>query len=224
MKIRTPDELDDTLAADIAWRKKDLLILKGGLAGPSKQAETAARAAIALAYAHLEGFFKNACTNYLQFLASQPTPLGALQRTHQARALARQIRVKHSGTPPPDLATSIAEAIQHLEDNRHKTAVLPYQDIIKTHANMNSTVLRTILWNVGLDTELFATREHQLDKGLLDSRNHVAHGQYLSVSVGEVVGWIDMVLDMCDALKDRLVNAAASDAWMSTAVRPSGAV
>jgi hypothetical protein len=43
--------------------------------------------------------------------------------------------------------------------------------------------------------------------------NHVAHGEYLEVDPDEVRLWVEMVLEMCQVLRDALGNAAATESW-----------
>jgi hypothetical protein len=110
----------------------------------------------------------------------------------------------------------LSEGLLFLENNRSQSARLPYKDFISTGSNLNSDVLRVLLLQSGLSEDLFLLKAKQLDDGLLHSRNHVAHGQYLDVDASEVLEWVGMVLEMCEGLRVELENAAALGSWKKT--------
>lgn len=214
MKIRSCEELSDQLDRELGWRKKELLHLRSQLKlSTSKHGATAVRAAVALGYAHLEGFFKNAATDYLAYIACQSVRLADLAPVHQARSALAEVRKKHGGSPPADPILVLVESLSILEQSGKATAKLPYKDVIKTQSNLSSHVIETILRQTGLPSSMFAVKQKQLDEGLLRSRNHVAHGQYLEVDASEVSNWIEMVVEMCERFKDELLNTAMREDW-----------
>ena len=74
MSIRTVEQLVDTLSAEISWRRKELTdlryVLESSVDSRTRRA-TLTRAALALLYAHWEGYVKAAAERYLEFVCMQ---------------------------------------------------------------------------------------------------------------------------------------------------------
>ena len=72
MSIKTPEDLNETLATDIAWRRKELSEIKTliELKNVSPQRHNVfIRSGICILYAHWEGFVKlagNSCVEYIR--------------------------------------------------------------------------------------------------------------------------------------------------------------
>lgn len=214
MKVRTLEELEDALTEQLAWRQKELRTLRlEVLSSRSVSRRTIERSAIALSYAHLEGFFKESATTYMQFVAGRTVNLEQLAESFQAVCVTQGLRRKFHGSIPPDPVQFAHEVLVFVEASRGTTAKLSHEKEIRTNSNLNSDVLRALLRRVGIREDLFALREKPLDEGLLRVRNHVAHGQRIPVETEEVVAWIDMVLDMCTLFRAELANAAVLGRW-----------
>jgi len=74
MKIRTTEQLIDKIASESSWRRKELtdmryVIQDAKISRTRREAMT--RAAVALLYAHWEGFIKIIAESYLEFVAMQ---------------------------------------------------------------------------------------------------------------------------------------------------------
>ncbi|MFM6308188.1 MAG: MAE_28990/MAE_18760 family HEPN-like nuclease, partial [Dolichospermum sp.] len=94
MKIRTLEQLSDKLAQELAWRKKELSILKSLI--DSKSSETAKRNAllrsgITMLYAHWEGFVKVSANSYVEFVAMQKLSYNQLANNFIALAMKDQL-------------------------------------------------------------------------------------------------------------------------------------
>jgi hypothetical protein len=70
MTIQTEYELDSYLSQEFAWRKKELHELRtpAFLNRNTHRRDACIRGAVALLYAHWEGFIKNVGTAYLEFV------------------------------------------------------------------------------------------------------------------------------------------------------------
>lgn len=71
MSIRTLEELSDLLARELAWRKKELAVMKGFIENRKFQADqhrVLIRSGVTMLYAHWEGFIKVAASGYLEFV------------------------------------------------------------------------------------------------------------------------------------------------------------
>jgi hypothetical protein len=73
MTIRTFEQLNTALSEELAWRKRELTGLKFLVEKPPRGGSQTIllRAAIALLYAHWEGFIKAASNAYLEFVSFQ---------------------------------------------------------------------------------------------------------------------------------------------------------
>lgn len=72
MKIRTVSELSTVLRGDLAWRRKELVTYRGLVCGAEAAKKQALlRGAVAVLYAHWEGFVKAACQGYVAFVRQQ---------------------------------------------------------------------------------------------------------------------------------------------------------
>ena len=71
--IRTLIDLNECLSTDLAWRKKELSLLKGLIETKSfdkSKRNVLIRSGITLLYAHWEGYIKCAASAYLEFVSN----------------------------------------------------------------------------------------------------------------------------------------------------------
>ena len=88
MKIRMINDLQDSIDAEMAWRKRELSAILATVKGSRNFAkDTAIRAAIALLYAHWEGAIKNLATYYLEYVSALKLPYGELKPNFLAISL-----------------------------------------------------------------------------------------------------------------------------------------
>src|SRR5690606_30193343 len=74
MKVRTLEMFCDFLDEELAWRKKELSVLKNLVErdlGTFSHNKALARCGVALLYAHWEGFVRIAGTSFLEFVLMQ---------------------------------------------------------------------------------------------------------------------------------------------------------
>ena len=93
MKPRTESQFVDFLDEEFAWRRKELTILWGEVksaADTTRQGRI--RAAVALLYAHWEGFVKAAADAYVKFVAIRRPKLDELCTGFLALALRSRLR------------------------------------------------------------------------------------------------------------------------------------
>jgi RiboL-PSP-HEPN len=208
MSIRTIEQLYDALAADLIWRKKELSAYKLAMETAENRPDRRQaflRGAVALLYAHWEGFVKQASQAYLEYVFYQ--------------------RLKHSELAPPFLALAIRPLLRaagdsgriatHLRltrfflDGLDAPSVIPVKDGISTRANLSSRVLREIVDSLGLDYRDFETKAELIDEGLLESRNTIAHGEFLLVTPERFSQLHSEVIAMMETFSTQVTNAAA---------------
>jgi len=95
-------------------------------------------------------------------------------------------------------------------------ARLPFKKGLGTESNLSSSVLKEIMWCLGIDYEPYRTREKFIDSRLLARRNHVAHGEGLDVDPDEYDGMRADVVGMMTYLKTELENSAVLRSYVKT--------
>lgn len=213
--MRTVEDLIEAVSHDLVWRKKELTELKvlvDGNGGKVKQ-RVLIRAAIALLYAHWEGFVKKASGYYLKYVALQRANLDQLQ-TNFLVLSARSAAAEASGNGGFKNGMDLAEFYLNCAGKR---ANVPHRKIIDTRSNLGSGVLREILVLLGLDDSGFATRMQFIDGKLVNPRNHVAHGEDLHITPEEYQELHESVMALIEEFRNKVENAAATKRYLKSA-------
>lgn len=212
--IRTQAELQNAMAADFAWRKKELHSLKSMVIANENthHRNLFVRAAIPLLYAHWEGFIKSVGSNYLEYVARKQLKHDDLRSNFLAVALSRLVR---------DLAASskvqhCLEVVAFFRDEASARSNIDWKAGVNTKSNLKSSVFQEIVAILGLDYSRFSTKEKLLDEKLLRNRNRIAHGQYLLIQVGEYIELHDEVLAMMQDFYNQIENSAITEAYKKT--------
>ena len=142
MKIRTINDLQDSIDAEMAWRKRELSAILATVKGSRNFAkDTAIRAAIALLYAHWEGAIKNLATYYLEYVSALKLPYGELKPNFLAISLKSSLD-SFSESNKSAIHTKIVTEIINSDSVR---SAIPTEGIIKTGANLNSAIFAQIM-------------------------------------------------------------------------------
>jgi hypothetical protein len=206
--IRTVEHLSDAMSREVVWRKKELTALRWLIESSSTTEDrrgAVLRGAIALLYAHWEGFIKAASRAYLEFVQFQRLPYNQLAPNFVALgARAMLYRAAHSSRPRVH-----QEVVEFFFGRLGDRAVLPYKEGLSAQSNLSSGVLRDITDSLGLDYSEFETKERLLDDLLLRQRNTIAHGEYLTLTQENYLSIHEQVLWMMEAFRTQIDNAAA---------------
>ena len=93
MSVRTSEELADSLAEDLVWRKKELTVLRQLVSTASADRKgVLVRSLVAILYAHWEGFLKNTANSYLEYVKIRRLPYSELAANFLAYALLPRVR------------------------------------------------------------------------------------------------------------------------------------
>lgn len=204
--MRTLSELDDALDRELAWRRTELQALLGTIrASRGPAVDCLRRGGIALLYAHWEGYSKQALTNYWRFVAKRRLPYKSLRHNFVALGIEAELNRAQGLTETQRLVDRVVRLLTCDEDR----ALMTDREV-DTQSNLNSDVLQDLLARLGLDGSVFVTRSHLIDYSLLRARNHVAHGEYLSISTDDYVGLHHEVLRLIDSMRTLVSNAAAT--------------
>jgi hypothetical protein len=213
-KIRNLNDLADRLSQDLAWRKKELSVLKGLIETRSfEQNKTDAllRSGIALLYAHWEGYIKCTASAYLEFVSRQKE-LKYCDLNYNFVAIA--MKKKLNEVSATNQSTIHNQVIQFLVESMEERIDIPRDDVIKTGSNLSSNVFQQILALLGIDYQPYALKQVLIDERLLKKRNQIAHGEYLDVDIVSYRELHQEVIGMMDSFRDQIENYAVQKLYM----------
>lgn len=215
MNIRTAEQLYDTLASDLVWRKKELTAYQSvlGRSLSTDRRDAFLRGAVALLYAHWEGYTKLAANSYLEYVAAQRLKNSELAVPLLAVAIRPLLRAASDSQRVRAHKDVVDYLLNHLDDR----SAIPYREAITTRANLSSRVLREIIDTLGLDYTPFLTKETLLDEGLLERRNTIAHGEYLAITDDRYVELHSEVFSMMEEFTTQITNSAVLGSYRRAA-------
>lgn len=204
--IRTTNELVQKIAEDLVWRRKELTELRALVESHRSgiRGNVVVRGAVALLYAHWEGFVKKVGTYYVQFVAAQRLS----NRELAPNFVGLVLRAKLKEMSASDKAAKGNQLAEFMCNGMDVRARLPTKDVVDTKSNLSSTVLVDILEALGLDPDQFATRFRFIDSQLVNPRNHIAHGEALFLTSEEYLELHDDVLALVETFRNEVENAS----------------
>ena len=204
--IRTTDQLLDKIAAEIIWRRKELTDLRGLVQENSGELRSRVliRCAVALLYAHWEGFIKKCGSYYVELVAAHRVPYKDLS----ANFIGIAIKSKYAELGVNKKVSAGNALAEFFTKGLERQSSLPYKTAIDTKSNLSSEVLVDIVDSLGLDASKFATRLKYIDANLVNPRNHIAHGEALDISLDEYLVLHDDVLALIQIFRNEVENAS----------------
>jgi hypothetical protein len=197
------------MAADFAWRKKELARLKAMVTANEKtpNLNLHIRVAVTLLYAHWEGFIKQISSVYLEFVSEMNLKNNELPAHFLAISVRRLVDAAMANSKV-QTCLDIVDFFRSQGDARSKIT-----SAVNTQANLKSSVFRDIVLILGLDYSRFATKEKLIDEKLLKNRNSIAHGQFLLVGFDEYIELHDEMLGMMQDFYNQVDNQAFTGAY-----------
>lgn len=204
--IRTTDELIDRVGKDLIWRRKELSELKGLVQETQGQIRSRViiRSAVALLYAHWEGFVKKSSSYYLEFVSSHRLPYGRLAPNFVALTL----KAKFNELAVNEKISGANLLAEFFCNSLNKQSNVPYRGAVDTKSNLSSKVLQDILSALGFPHANFSTRMNFIDSNLVNPRNHIAHGENIDLSPSDYMELHDAVMTLLETYKNEVENAA----------------
>jgi hypothetical protein len=211
MSVQTLNDLQDALDEGLAWRRIELHAMSGEIERAERRSATSplaralARSGLAILYAHWEGYTKDACQSYVDFVTRRRLRIGELSDGLALSAVRDLIKREQNGD---DLAKShILEALRRPQNAR---ARIPRKTAVNTKSNLRYEVLIEILELVDVPYSTIATKQKLIDASLCDARNGIAHGRYVVLNLGEFEALRIEILEMLEWLRDQLLLNARS--------------
>lgn len=217
----------EELDSDLAWRKKEaanLLLLHS-----DGNESIIIKASVLLIYSHWEGFVKNACKLYLDFVSSKSVSMSDLTKNFQAITLKGRIKEVIASSDSLTMSNELSFLDAMENDHGKKFTVSrgfrkSEQDksIINTKDNLNYSIFTSILKIVGIeDRACLESKEVFLDEKLLSNRNKIAHGNKVDpgdddfdMDLGEVKKLKAFIFSVMDSLTDDLKYYAENECYL----------
>ncbi|SED55408.1 hypothetical protein SAMN04489727_8346 [Amycolatopsis tolypomycina] len=201
--------METLLDDDLAWRRAELVALARELERHERSAPDApltralARGAVALLYAHWEGYAKEACEGYLNYVAVRKLRYEELSDGFLVTALKSLMRRLDAGDEAATLDT-----LDLVRRPGVARARVPKKAVINTRSNLRHDVLIEMFTAIGLPIDDFVTRKHFIDRSLCDARNEIAHGRLYFPESSTFEKSCDDVLDMLTRLRTTIIDHA----------------
>lgn len=214
-KIRTIEALDYAISAEIAWRKHELTIalkLVQLSSGPARTANL--RFGVLILYAHWEGWIKSVAQLYIRYVNTMAYPYDRLSTAFLGNALKTRM-------------TTIEESSKSLTHNQFALFIRSElsgraalsESLVRTESNLSSSVFFEIVDRLGLDKrDKYSLRANMIDKDLVHSRNTIAHGQHLELSLEEFKVLRANTMELLELFTDDVRNAASTGNHLAVTV------
>lgn len=213
MKIRTLDDLDNRIREDLTWRRHEMLLFNQLISnvGPVEK-RSLLRAAVAILYAHWEGFVKTSCHYYLCYLAFLKLNTSELVPALAALSLRTLLR-QSIDTQSSRLHVEMVESFRRSASVR---ATIPTsREAIQTKSNLSFPVLENVLLSIGLDASDYSEFSDLINTQLVDSRNRIAHGENDYIRETEWRELENETLNIMESIATDIVNQAAQKKYLT---------
>lgn len=215
MKIRTLDDLIDSIQKDMAWRAKEIIDLHLMVSSAKKHKKIVLiRASITLLYSHWEGHIKHCSLVYLNYLNNIGISYEKLNDNFIQLSLSEKFREGFSIKK----FYSQREIHKYLTEPIKENFKINEDIVINTESNLKYEVFSNILNQLGLSTDLFELKENLINSKLLKCRNAIAHGDRLSTSeIEQTYSEIENeLLNMIRTFQNLVINAATTKQYLKS--------
>lgn len=197
MKNYTVNQLSSCIRDDLGWRRKEIHVHAQTVqrAGPHEK-QALLRGAVAVLYAHWEGFIKFACQEYLKFVRCRKLKHAELPDCFLAMAAKKQLNVLSSSNRPRDHI----EFIRWWRTEMDRRSHLPGPHVVKSLSNLTFPVFDDMLTQLGLPLrDEYKVASHPVIERLVALRNALAHGDWQCIEQDE---WSSQLRPKIEAMMD----------------------
>lgn len=214
-------KLHDNLAAELAWRKKEIVGLRAAALRRSTSQHYVCRAGMVLLCAHWEGFLRGAVQHYVNFVFSQGLAVKDLSPKFVAISLYKDIKSAAEADYPGSELHCVKLARRVLSGVDVVASKPKWK--VETGGNPSSTLTAQLLMTVGLSDKLgmdeaaWAATKAFIDEQVLKDRHKIAHGEGLPIDSRDFRERSDRILSMCERLRSLILQAATDEAYRGAA-------
>lgn len=208
--MKTKDDLLQKIDDDLIWRRRELTDFRAviqDVAQNPRRKSALLRAGVVLLYAHWEGFVKCCGSYYLEFVANQGLKASDLR----SNFIAIKLKSRLSEATKSNKPSSSEDLVDFFRSKLGDRLRIPHKGVIDTKSNLSSSVLREIVWSLGLDMTPYELKCHLIDSSLVDRRNRIAHGESLDIDIEGYLALHGDVMTLIDTFRNQLQNAAVLD-------------
>ena len=199
---------------DLAHRKVELttLLLMVKEQNPdASRLSCTARSAVALCYAHWEGFIKQGSTAYIKYVNAANVAVSDLKLPLQAAYISSAFKRALDS----NRSDYLGEILGEIDRRRTEKFAISPEKCIDTESNLSSTIFRSIVKGVGLEVlPVYDTRSNFIDQRIVYARNQVVHGELVRFDADDVEDRVKGVFLLVDTYADQLKDAVESQSYL----------
>jgi HEPN superfamily protein len=212
MKAFDPDSFTMVVTEDFTWRVKELSDLKQviRLSGTS-YAPVARKAALALVYAHWEGYVVFVAGAYLTYIAKRKRVLSTLMPSLHAVSLTSHIQEWQKQKDTIGLRLKMIETFRSMQGQQFKKVP---NGSINAGGNLNFERFADICKVMMVDAATIITDQDYLDSEIVGVRNRIAHGGNIVVSDERLAKASDFVLSSMRSFRTDIEKCVLSRTFM----------
>lgn len=217
LKIRTVIELIDKLDEGSSWRKQEMInyqsilnVLEKNLPLDTGKAKKEARASILVAYAHWEGFVKQAAKAYVAMACYKQRPISDLSPSFKALACRQQLSIAS------DAGLKIGphlEVVKMLTNASNIAYRIDPDIVINTESNLRDKVFENICTTIGLDYGIHWSSLGPKMNDLHRTRCEIAHGEMVQPGPKDALELLRFSISSIDRFKTDIENLAATESY-----------
>lgn len=212
MKIRSTSEFEDFIAEEYSWRRKELTNIRNmALSARKSTQEALIRSAVAILYAHWEGFIKQSSIAKIIYLSSKGYKYNQLAPSFTAFAALSDF----DGQIPTKKFDAIAKLTGGGLD-LDRSIPADAEKYIDTKSNLNSEVLKDIALKVCLDYGEFELKENLINESFLGLRNKICHGERTNISPEDFDLLYSEITTLMDLFKTAILNSVFTKSFLKS--------
>ncbi|QTR44525.1 hypothetical protein J9253_10715 [Thiothrix litoralis] len=211
MKIRSLDELENAIAMDFIWRRKEITNFRNLALSSKHHTKTMLmKVGIALLYSHWEGFVKKSAMIFCEYINGKGVKYKDLICNFHVCSVIEYFQ----GQYPYQNFKSTFRLVDGSAVSLDSKCKIDAEKYIDTKSNLKSEVLKEIMEKLGLDYSHYELKENLLDERFLGFRNAIAHGEYREITESDFIDLFDEVTNLIDIFKSQVLNAAIQSSYL----------
>lgn len=214
-EINTTEALEDRLSEDLAWRKVELHRIRTKI--QESDDEITVKAGFIFLYAHWEGYIEWASNCYFNFVKHQHLTYNQLEVNWITFSILKDIQNSANSKKIEDHNKIVEKILLSGDTEVH----FPTSLYIETGYNLTYDRLNRITFILGLDISEYASKRNKIDETLVKTRGDIAHGKRLKISLDEFIELYDIIIELLDNFKERVLDAAIKNRFRRDLVQPN---